>query len=109
MTETFRLGRYMSGLGYLVTNFATNPEGGDLVAEFNVVSQIGDKNTFVQIERHYHPEAYYNRAFGMRPELEDEIWRFRSSDDSWQHLAGIEGVALVRKGTVINVSISTIS
>ena len=35
----------------------------------------------------------------MRPG--DEIWTFSSPEESWRHLAGRSGVALVRQGKVI--------
>jgi hypothetical protein len=32
----------------------------------------------------------------------DELWIYRSSDESWRHLAGRTGIALVRDGVVID-------
>ena len=32
----------------------------------------------------------------------DELWEFSSSSDSWQHLAGRAGIALVRDGKVVD-------
>lgn len=34
-------------------------------------------------------------------QLGDELWEFSSSGDSWAHLAGRRGIALVREGKVI--------
>jgi len=31
----------------------------------------------------------------------DELWEFSSSEESWQHLAGRAGFALVRNGEVV--------
>jgi hypothetical protein len=31
----------------------------------------------------------------------DELWRFVSPPESWKHLAGSAGVALVRRGAII--------
>jgi hypothetical protein len=39
----------------------------------------------------------------------DEIWSFSSSDNSWQHLAGREGVALLRNGQVVTAIITCMS
>lgn len=33
----------------------------------------------------------------------DELWEFRSSDDSWEHLAGDAGVVLMRNGEIIDM------
>jgi len=32
----------------------------------------------------------------------DELWEFRSPVESWEHLAGRAGIALVRQGEIIN-------
>jgi hypothetical protein len=32
----------------------------------------------------------------------DELWEYRSSDESWNHLAGRAGIALVRKGEIVD-------
>ena len=32
----------------------------------------------------------------------DEIWEYRSDDESWQQLMGWEGIALVREGVIID-------
>lgn len=36
----------------------------------------------------------------------DEIWTFSSPQDSWQHLAGRTGIALVRKGIPIRTIVT---
>ena len=32
----------------------------------------------------------------------DEIWKFSSSADSWQHLAGRAGLCIVRNGEIVD-------
>jgi hypothetical protein len=40
----------------------------------------------------------------MRPG--DELYRYRTSNESWAHLAGRAGIALVRNGEIIKASIN---
>lgn len=37
----------------------------------------------------------------MQPD--DELWEFRSPPETWQHLAGRAGFAVIRKGEVVAV------
>jgi hypothetical protein len=39
----------------------------------------------------------------------DEIWEFSSSADSWNHLAGRAGLALVRQGKVIDCIVTILN
>ena len=39
----------------------------------------------------------------------DEIWIFSSPPDSWRHLAGRAGIALVRKGIPIRTIVTTMN
>jgi hypothetical protein len=39
----------------------------------------------------------------------DEIWYFASDPESWQHLAGREGYALVRDGDVIDALVTAMN
>jgi hypothetical protein len=32
----------------------------------------------------------------------DELWTFTSSDESWEHLCGCAGIALVRRGEIVD-------
>jgi hypothetical protein len=47
-------------------------------------------------------------AFGVSESIRakmqpsDELWRFRSSEESWRSLAGREGIAIVRGGVVVH-------
>ena len=39
----------------------------------------------------------------------DELWSFNSPADSWRHLAGRSGIALVRNGEVIQALLTMMS
>jgi hypothetical protein len=39
----------------------------------------------------------------------DELWEYRSSDHSWEHLAGRAGIALVRRGEVVDAITAAMS
>jgi len=40
---------------------------------------------------------------------EDELWAFSSPAESWQHLAGRAGIALVRKGVPVRTIVTTMN
>jgi len=42
------------------------------------------------------------RALLAQMEVGDELWEFRSPVESWEHLAGRAGIAVVRQGEIIN-------
>jgi hypothetical protein len=44
-----------------------------------------------------------------KAQLGDEVWEFRSSAESWKHLAGQAGIALVRSGEVVAYVIARIN
>ena len=55
------------------------------------------------------PFGFHNREWealksAMQPE--DEVWTFASPADSWQHLAGRAGIALVRDGHPIKTLVT---
>jgi hypothetical protein len=39
----------------------------------------------------------------------DELWEYCSSEHSWQHLAGRAGIALIRKGEVVDAITTALS
>jgi hypothetical protein len=41
------------------------------------------------------------KAFKLRAQPGDEVWRFSSPPESWRALAGRAGVALVRNGEIV--------
>jgi len=47
--------------------------------------------------------------FRVPVEPDDEIWGFSSSQDSWEHLAGRSGLALVRGKVVIDAEVTIMS
>jgi hypothetical protein len=40
-------------------------------------------------------------SFKEQIRRDDQIWKFSSPDQSWEHLAGREGLCLVRDGEVV--------
>lgn len=39
----------------------------------------------------------------------DEIWIYRSSDESWEQMMGQEGIALVRDGEIVEAFITSMN
>jgi hypothetical protein len=57
------------------------------------------------ISKKFVPFGYQNAVWRTLVESMqegDELWEYCSSDDSWEHLAGRAGIALVRNGEVID-------
>lgn len=65
-----------------------------------------EKLDIAEVERKFLSDGRWIRMKN-RMEQGDEVWSFSSPDESWQHLAGRKGIALVRNGHVIG-SIVTI-
>ena len=42
------------------------------------------------------------RALVSKMQDADELWTFSSSDESWVHLGGRAGIALVRRGEIVD-------
>ncbi len=49
---------------------------------------------------------HHGLSFRLPPKPDDEVWEFSSSQDSWAHLAGRAGLALVRERTIIDAYIT---
>jgi hypothetical protein len=102
----------LAELGYLLTGFATGPEGEGLAVAVGVLQigmpfaltrLLGRAGTLPATLPGDRPE------FRLPPEPGDEVWEFSSSPDSWERLAGRAGLALVREGTVIEAYVTAIS
>lgn len=46
------------------------------------------------------------RRFRVATHPDDQVWQFSSSLESWRHLGGRAGLALVRKGVVIDAHVT---
>ena len=106
----------LAQLGYVVTGFATDPQGHDLAVAVSVL-KIGIPFALTRLrgradsmpaprklaenEISLDP-LHHGLAFRLQPKPDDEVWEFSSSRDSWAHLAGSAGLALVREKTVID-------
>ncbi|MGH9351358.1 MAG: hypothetical protein ACRD2G_04230 [Terriglobia bacterium] len=51
--------------------------------------------------RWYEDPKPIDRPLYFEPLPEDQVWRFTTSEESWRHLAGRSGYALVRNGVVV--------
>lgn len=90
-------------LGFVVSNFATGPEGKPLGASFSVVEQLGLP---ISLTSQRGIDGPHFGRYHTPSEPGDEVWEFSSSRDSWEHLAGCAGVALVRQGVVVDISVT---
>ncbi len=67
------------------------------------VSEAETKH-MVKIDGKNVPFGYMHRTWiALRKKMleGDELYEFNSSDESWEHLAGREGIALVRNGEIV--------
>ena len=112
-----RVGVYFDG-------FATTSEGRELAVAAAVL-KIGIPITLVRMlgradslslrphrakkkQESFDP-LRYGFSFQVTPRPDDEIWEFSSSPESWEHLAGRAGAALVRDGTVIDACVTALN
>jgi len=51
----------------------------------------------------------HDLEFGLPTKPDDEVWEFASPPESWKHLAGRAGLALVRERTVIDAYVTLMS
>jgi hypothetical protein len=110
----------LAQLGYVVTGFASDPQGQELAVAVPVL-KIGIPFTLTRLrgradslpmprrlaenEISLDP-LHHGLSFQLPPKPDDEVWEFSSSQDSWAHLAGRAGLALVRERTVIDAYIT---
>jgi hypothetical protein len=110
----------LAQLGYVVTGFASDPQGQELAVAVSVL-KIGIPFALtrlrgradslptprrlaedeIALDPHHH-----GLSFRHPPKPNDEVWEFSSSQDSWAHLAGRAGLALVRERTVVDAYIT---
>ncbi len=55
------------------------------------------------------PLLQHGLKFRLPTKPDDEVWQFSSSPDSWEHLAGRAGLALIRGRTVIDAYVTLMS
>jgi hypothetical protein len=110
----------LAQMGFVVTGFATGREGQELAVAIPVL-EIGMPFALTTLRGRAgslpatHPPAtgeisldplQHGPKFRLPPKPDDEVWQFSSSPDSWEHLAGRAGLALVREGTVIDAYVT---
>lgn len=106
--------------GYVITGFARGPDDQAMAVAISVleigipieltrmlgtVGTVSSSRTPAANEISIDPldtETFFRTT--QKPD--DEVWDFTSSEDSWGHLAGRAGLALVRRGTVIETYIT---
>lgn len=110
----------LTKLGYAVTGFATDAEGQDIAVAVPVLSigmpigltRFRGKAASLPAPRRLSENEIsldpldQNLSFKLQPKPNDELWEFSSSRDTWEHLAGCAGLALVRERTVIDAYIT---
>ena len=114
---------WLAQLGYVVTGFATGPDGQEFAVAVPVLG-IGMPFALTKLRgRAGSPPSPHRPAegqvsldplqhglkFRLPPKPEDEVWQFSSSSDSWAHLAGRAGLALIRERTVIDAYVTMMS
>jgi len=103
-TDRWHFGKRLSELGYAITGFATDSEGQDIPVAIRVLEIIG--TPFVLTKRQGGANHFDASSFQATPTDSDEVWGFSSCQESWKHLAGRGGLALVRHGTVIDALVT---
>jgi hypothetical protein len=110
----------LAQLGYVVTGFARNPQGQDLAVAVAVLkigipfalTRLRDRADSLPARRRLAENEisldplHHGLSFELPPKPDDEVWEFSSSRDSWEHLAGRAGLALVRERTVIDAYVT---
>jgi hypothetical protein len=123
-TDRDHFDQRLTELGYVVTGFATTSEGQELAVAAAVL-KIGIPIILVRMlgradslsprphrakkkQKSFDP-LRYGFSFQLTVRPDDEIWEFSSSPESWEHLAGRAGAALVRDGTVIDACVTALN
>ena len=120
-TDRERFDSRLAQLGYVITGFATDPQGQDLAVALSVALKIGIPFALTELrgrasslpaprrlaenEISLDP-PHHGELFEFPPKPDDEVWEFSSSRDSWEHLAGRAGLAFVRERTVIDAYVT---
>jgi hypothetical protein len=110
----------LARLGYVVTGFATGPDSQEFAVSVPVLG-IGMPFALTKLrgkagslpaprlpregEISLDP-LQHGLDFGLPTKPDDEVWEFSSSSDSWEHLAGRAGLALVRERIVIDAYVT---
>lgn len=113
----------LAQLGYVVTGFASGSEGEELAVTVPVLG-IGMPFALTRLRGRAGSLPTPRRAaegkisldplqhglkFRLPTKPDDEVWQFSSSPDSWEHLAGRAGLALVRERTVVDAYVTLMS
>jgi hypothetical protein len=112
--------KQLEELGYVVMGFAKSLDGQEIAVAMSVL-KIGISIELTRLRGAVASLPKPRKLSSNEPSLDpldagisfrtaqkpdDEVWDFSSSRDSWQHLAGRAGLALVRDGTVIETYVT---
>ncbi|MBS0523756.1 MAG: hypothetical protein JSS04_08980 [Proteobacteria bacterium] len=108
----------LARLGYVVTGFAIGPEGQEFAVAVTVLKigtplalteLLGRAGSLPAEGRFSLNPLQHGLQFRLPPKPDDAVWQFSSSPDSWAHLAGRAGLALVRERTVVDAYVTSMS
>ena len=80
------------------------PESNQSWLQNEISKEEAEAGNMVEIEGQKVPFGHMDHAWDKLLEKMqdgDKLYEFRSSDDSWEHLAGCQGIALVRDGEIV--------
>lgn len=119
-TDWKHLDEQLARLGVTITDYVTDAQGNAVPATVRVLEagspftltalrgQVGSLPTppaLVAGEISADP-LRHSLSFRLPVRPDDEVWMFSSSPDTWRHLAGRAGLALIREGTVIDAYVT---
>jgi len=119
-TDYEHFDKQLAQLGCTITGYAKGPEGQDFAVAVPVlkvgmpftltrlrgsIDSLPIPRKLAQNEISLDP-LHHGLSFRLPPRPDDEVWEFSTSQDSWQHLAGRAGLALIREKTVIDAYVT---
>ena len=122
-TDHEHFDRRLAQLNCTITGYAKGPEGKDFAVMVPVLG-VGVPFTLTRLrgrvdalptpprlaeEEISLDPLHHGLSFRLPSRPDDEVWEFSSSQDSWQHLAGRAGLALIRERTVIDAYVTMMS
>jgi hypothetical protein len=117
--DRHHLDRQLVGLGYTITGFARYAGGKGLAVAIpaigfggpiDLTKSLGSVDSSqMLVDEHGRKSSSSGLPFRSALQADDQIWQFSSSQDSWAHLAGRGGLALVREGVLIDTYVTVMS
>jgi hypothetical protein len=119
-TDREHLDEQLARLGVMITGYVKDAQGNAVPATVRVL-EVGSPFTLIASRGRAGslptPPALaageisadplrHGLSFRLPVRPDDEVWVFSSSPDTWRHLAGRAGLALIREGTVIDAYVT---